>query len=103
MKFLRKNDFGHQICIIETGSIFTISYCNGTNFDFRRCHVQDRKLAALSSLVRAPFSVLFDAVRCEDWLGQDSFLPFTKVKKNLRRSLINLIQTNLCFVGRLLN
>ncbi len=54
--------------------------CNGTYFYFR-CHVQDRKLAALSSLVRAPFSVLFDAVRCEDWLGQDSFLPFTKVKK----------------------
>ena len=45
------------------------------------CYVlQESKMAALSSLVRAPFSVLFDAVRCEDWLGQDSYLPFTKVR-----------------------
>jgi hypothetical protein len=36
-------------------------------------------MAALNSLVRLPFSVLFDAVRCEDWIGQDNYLPFTKV------------------------
>ena len=26
-----------------------------------------------------PFAVVFDAVRCEDYAGQDKFLPFTKV------------------------
>jgi hypothetical protein len=30
-----------------------------------------------------PFAVVFDAVRCEDWMGQDSFLPFTKLNTNL--------------------
>jgi len=30
-----------------------------------------------------PFAVVFDAVRCEDWVGQDSFLPYTKMNSNL--------------------
>jgi len=28
-------------------------------------------------------SVIFDVVRCEDWLGQDSFLPFSKANMNI--------------------
>jgi len=30
-----------------------------------------------------PFAVVFDAVRCEDYAGQDKFLPFTKTNCNI--------------------
>ena len=34
-------------------------------------------------VVAAPLSVAFDAVRCEDFLGTDGWLPFTKLNANL--------------------
>ena len=41
------------------------------------------EVAGLSSLLAAPLSVAFDAVRSEDFLGQDGWLPFTKLNANL--------------------
>ena len=41
------------------------------------------EVAGLSSLLAAPLSVAFDAVRTEDFLGQDGWLPFTKLNANL--------------------
>ena len=40
-------------------------------------------LASMGSLLTAPLSVAFDAVRCEDFVGQDGWLPFTKLNTNL--------------------
>ena len=34
---------------------------------------------ATKDLVRGPLSVIFDAVRSEDFVGEDNFLPFSKV------------------------
>ena len=41
------------------------------------------RLEAVTSLLTAPLSVAFDAVRCEDFLGQDGWLPFDKLNCNL--------------------
>ena len=41
------------------------------------------EMAGLSSLLAAPLSVAFDAVRTEDFVGQDGWLPFTKLNANL--------------------
>ena len=41
------------------------------------------EVAGLNSLFAAPLSVAFDAVRSEDFVGQDGFLPFTKLNANL--------------------
>ena len=41
------------------------------------------ELAGLNSLLTAPLSVAFDAIRSEDFLGQDGWLPFTKLNANL--------------------
>ena len=41
------------------------------------------RLEAVTSLLTAPLSVAFDAVRCEDFLGQDGWLPFDKLNINL--------------------
>ena len=32
-----------------------------------------------TALAGGPLSVMFDAVRCEEWLGADSVLPFTRL------------------------
>ena len=37
----------------------------------------------MKSLVFAPLSVIFDAVRSEDWVGEDGWLPYTKLNINL--------------------
>ena len=36
---------------------------------------------ATKDLVRSPLSVIFDAVRSEDFVGEDNFLTFSKVRK----------------------
>ena len=41
------------------------------------------EVAGLSSQLAAPLSVAFDAVRTEDFVGQDGWLPFTKMNANL--------------------
>ncbi|XP_023345096.1 uncharacterized protein LOC111714261 [Eurytemora carolleeae] len=41
------------------------------------------QVAACRALVASPLSVIFDAVRSEDWIGQDNFLPFTKLNVNI--------------------
>jgi len=41
------------------------------------------ELSRCRNLVASPFSVMFDAVRTEDWVGQDSYLPFSKMNTNV--------------------
>ena len=43
----------------------------------------DSSIATMKSLVFSPLSVIFDAVRSEDWVGEDNYLPFTKLNINL--------------------
>jgi len=43
----------------------------------------EAQLALVREVVTAPLSVAFDAVRCEDFLGTDGWLPFTKLNANL--------------------
>ena len=43
----------------------------------------ESSIATMKSLVFSPLSVMFDAVRSEDWLGEDNYLPFTKLNINL--------------------
>jgi len=43
----------------------------------------DSSIATMKSLVFSPLSVMFDAVRSEDWVGEDKYLPFTKLNINL--------------------
>ena len=42
-----------------------------------------KEVTSLRSLLAAPLSVAFDAVRTEDFVGQDGWLPFTKMNTNL--------------------
>jgi len=43
----------------------------------------DSGISSMKDLVFAPLSVIFDAVRSEDWVGQDGWLPYTKLNINL--------------------
>ena len=43
----------------------------------------DSSISSMKSLVFAPLSVIFDAVRSEDWVGEDGWLPYTKLNINL--------------------
>ena len=43
----------------------------------------ETQLTEVKRLLTTPLSVLFDAVRSEDFLGQDGWLPFTKLNINL--------------------
>lgn len=43
----------------------------------------DSSISSMKSLVFAPLSVIFDAVRSEDWAGEDGWLPYTKLNINL--------------------
>jgi hypothetical protein len=45
-------------------------------------------LAEVRCLLAAPLAVAFDAVRCEDFLGQDGWLPFTKLNTNLGEGMV---------------
>jgi len=43
----------------------------------------ESSISSMKSLVFSPLSVMFDAVRSEEWVGEDSYLPFTKLNINL--------------------
>jgi len=43
----------------------------------------ESSISSMKSLVFAPLSVIFDAVRSEDWVGDDKYLTFTKLNINL--------------------
>ena len=43
----------------------------------------DSSISSMKSLVFAPLSVIFDAVRSEDGIGEDGWLPYTKLNINL--------------------
>lgn len=42
---------------------------------------------ATKDLVRSPLSVIFDAVRSEDFVGEDNFLTFSKVLKSFQQHI----------------
>lgn len=43
----------------------------------------EMSISTMKSLVFSPLSVIFDAVRSEDWMGEDGILPYTKLNINL--------------------
>ena len=47
----------------------------------------ESSISSMKSLVSAPLSVIFDAVRSEDWVGEGGWLPYTKLNINLGNGL----------------
>ena len=52
---------------------------------------------ATKDLVRGPLSVIFDAVRSEDFVGEDNFLTFSKVNALTMNKIVSILYQTLIF------
>ena len=68
--------------VVEQQTAVSVS-ADGEEMMVRMEEKLQKEVTGLRSLLAAPLSVAFDAVRTEDFVGQDGWLPFTKMNTNL--------------------
>ena len=68
--------------VVEQQTALSVS-ADGEEMMVRMEEKLQKEVTGLRSLLAAPLSVAFDAVRTEDFVGQDGWLPFTKMNTNL--------------------